>query len=495
MKQELISRCQLCERLIDFGWLPSDPVLDLGEDFIAHIYIDDEATGVLFHIQEKSTRDLHGHQSKDGRSLVYRFPVKDLKHWESLDFPVVLLVWDVTLREGRWVLAKRATDELDRCRPLWRDNKAKASVHLPWQNTTDDDGLLMLRQEIGLAFYPIIAKDEPTEIEISLDFSDPKTGNRDRAAFDRFVKEGEKATFIGHTVRSMEFSGWFGKWFGYYDPDKVTLSVESGISQKTTTVGISLIGDSGEVVSLSGIELKANKLGTELLQLTNEHQVYPIHFILPLRDPKKYKEGVVTFTLKNLGHNPCESVRVLSFFDTLSVGGTLTVTFLEFDGALQEIRIPPGQFKAPNQGLVRLCNWLCDLQGKIGRVISIPEEWTEEDIHTFSQLTRLFADGQIAERHSRTKLKCDRRILDVALECKQHNRPLGVRLSGKDITIKLFGVDIQVGRIEKVINGTIEVGIDELEKAIQTLSPGESYELALTDVEITETYPDLVDQR
>jgi hypothetical protein len=95
MKQELISRCQLSERLINFGWLPNSTILDLGEDFLVQVYLDSKATGVTFQIQVKSTRNLYKHRSRKGDFLTYQFPVKDLRHWEAFDVPaVVLFVWD-----------------------------------------------------------------------------------------------------------------------------------------------------------------------------------------------------------------------------------------------------------------------------------------------------------------------------------------------------------------------------------------------------------------
>jgi len=100
MKQELVSRCQLSERLIEFGWLPNSTTLDLGEDFIVQIYLDSKATGVSFQIQEKSITNLNKRRSRKGDSLIYPFPVKDLKHWEGFDLSiVVLIVWDVNRRE------------------------------------------------------------------------------------------------------------------------------------------------------------------------------------------------------------------------------------------------------------------------------------------------------------------------------------------------------------------------------------------------------------
>ena len=49
---------QIAECFEAFGWVVTPPSEDLGEDFIAHIYFDGRATGVLFHIQAKSITNL-----------------------------------------------------------------------------------------------------------------------------------------------------------------------------------------------------------------------------------------------------------------------------------------------------------------------------------------------------------------------------------------------------------------------------------------------------
>lgn len=172
-QQELISRKQLGERFVEFGWMPNSPE-DLGEDFIVHIYFHGRATGVTFHVQEKSVTNLH--ERRKGDHLAYDFRVKDLKHWEAFSLPVVLIVWDIKLREGRWALLDAVISELDQRRPQWRFNKSKARVHIPWNNTTDDAGLMQLRQSIGWHFYPLIAKDKPLIMKVKLNFPHTEEG-------------------------------------------------------------------------------------------------------------------------------------------------------------------------------------------------------------------------------------------------------------------------------------------------------------------------------
>ena len=208
-KQELISRAQLGERFIEFGWMPNSPE-DLGEDFIVHIYFQGRATGVTFHVQEKSVTNLHERQKGD--HLVYDFRVKDLRHWEAFSLPVVLIVWDIKLREGRWALLDTVISELDQRLPKWRGNKSTARVYIPWSNTTDDAGLVQLRQSLGRHFYPLIARDKQLSMEMKLNFPDTEEGRVAWKAFERFRREGEQATFRGRIIQELKFSEWAMPW-------------------------------------------------------------------------------------------------------------------------------------------------------------------------------------------------------------------------------------------------------------------------------------------
>jgi len=156
MRQEQISRNQLSERLAEFGWVIAAPMPDLGEDFVVHIYFEGRATGVMFHVQEKSVTNLH-ERRKDDHLIYKNIAVKDLVHWEAFSLPVVLIVWHVTLREGRWALMNDIIADLDQRLTDWRD-KQVVRVRLPWRNRTDDAGLVQLRQQVGQCLFPLTAR-------------------------------------------------------------------------------------------------------------------------------------------------------------------------------------------------------------------------------------------------------------------------------------------------------------------------------------------------
>ncbi len=189
-QQELISRSQLSERLVEFGWIPSSPE-DLGEDFIVQIYFQGQATGVSFYIQEKSVINLH--ERRRSEFLPYDFEVKDIKHWEKFVQPVVLVVWDVKLREGRWVLLKDAIKHVEQKHPKWRKQK-NTRIYFPWNNTTDNKGLLKLQHNIGNSMFPLISKGKELSMAMTFGFPDSQRGRKNARSLETFIDKGGQVT-------------------------------------------------------------------------------------------------------------------------------------------------------------------------------------------------------------------------------------------------------------------------------------------------------------
>ena len=494
MKQELISRCQLSERLIEHGWLPGTTVLDLGEDFIVHIYLVAEATGVVFHIQEKSTTDLLSYRLANGTHLSYPFPVKDVRHWEALDLPVVLLiVWDVTLREGRWVFADDAISDLDQRRPNWRGNKTKVSVRIPWNNPTDDKGLARLRSSIGHRLYSVIVRDRSLEIKVSLDFAESTDTGADLDAFNRFVREGDEVTFVGRTIQSLQFSDWFSKWFGEYDPDNVTLTMGSRPSPQSMAVAIHIINNDGHSVSVSNISLKLVKQGTDLIYLTNEHQAHPVWFGLTFYAPERSNECSFSCKMRGFGHDALQALQTLEFFRALSAGGKLIITILEHDVSLPALDLAPGQSEPPSPKSIRLVQRLCEIQGRLGMLIRVPEDGiNEKEALAIQRLESALKHGQVSAKHDKAKIRCNKGMIDVALEGRRTGQRFQIRKTYESFSFDMLGHNIPVGQMVRTIRAEISLTDDEAEKVVDALGSDDFIDTDFINVEVTETFPEIV---
>ncbi len=488
-QQERISRHQLSERLDEFGWLPSPPAEDLGEDFIVHIYFQGRATGVTFHIQEKSVANLH--ERRKGNHLVYDFEVKDLKHWETFSLPVALVIWDVRLREGRWALIDTVIADLDQQRPKWRKNKSKARVYIPWKNTTDDAGLIRLKQAIGRHVYPLISKDRALELGVKLRYPKTKEGKAAYTAFERHLKEGDEVTIEGKFIEEIKFSEWWMRWFGEYDPNYARLHLGPPALPKTFTVCIDIIS-SGKTVSIPAIELKNVKDGTELVELSNYHQPSPLHLHFTIRDPNKYTTGnTITWKINHLGRHVHETRNILNFLQAITVGGTLTLTFLTLDNSTLTMRVLPQPKNSSSLYELQLIDQLCKIQDKVGQFIQIPiEGLTNKDIQSINELIAIIENGKTTKQVKEIipgEFKDN--ALDLILDVHRQGKPGHFTISSDESYVELLGLEISTGRITQHITGKPELSATELETAIAKLSPGEYMAIKFVDVEIVEIFP------
>ncbi len=487
-QQERISRHQLCERLEEFGWIASRPDEDLGEDFIVHIYFQGQATGVTFHLQLKSVTNLN--ERRKGDYLVYDIEVKDLKHWENFNLPVVLVVWDVEPREGRWAPMDDIISDRNQRHPNWRTNKSKTRVYLPWNNTTDDAGLIRLKQSIGRHLYPLIAKDKPLEIQVDLEFPNTEEGRTAYQAFDRVIKEGEPGTFKGKFIQRLKLSDWWMHWFGEFDHKNVEISLGPSPSPQTFLVYIDMISTNGEIATLPAIELKAIKVGTEIIQLSNEHQDSPLHFLFKVPDLTKTKESTVNITLNHLGRNVCETRDVLRFLRAITAGGELRLIPLTDDKTPITISVSPNLRITPSLQLVQLLDKLCTIQGKLGQFLHMPDEGpTNADVQAINELIAIIEQGKTVIKDQKVTWSFKDFALDLILDLHRQSKLCHFRVTDEN-WVELFGSKIPTGRMTQYITGRVEMSVVELEKAITALTPSEYLPIKFVNVAIVKVFPD-----
>ncbi|MCK6624811.1 MAG: DUF4365 domain-containing protein [Anaerolineae bacterium] len=475
-QQERISRRQLCERLDAFGWIATPPDEDLGEDFIVHIYLQGRATGVTFHLQLKSVTNLN--ERRKGDYLVYDFEVKDLKHWEAFSLPVVLMVWDIELREGRWALVDEVISDLDQRRPRWRNNKSKASVYIPWNNRTDDTGLIQLKKSIGRYFYPFIAKKREPEVEIGLDFPDTKEGQTALADFDNFLRNGGQITIEGEFVSELSLPEWYTLWFGEFDRNKLKVIIEFPIPDKTFPVAVTMLSNNGKTVSIPNIELKVIRYGLESAELSNQHQNSPLHFryTIPKSDEK------VFIKVNNLGSDIYTVHNTANFLQALADGGTLRFTFLTLKKIVsQNIVVSPQPEKKFNSAYLTLIDKLCLIQNRTGQFLPVPDrEISGKEVKEINRVVEIIERGKTIIQDYEMKGEFEDEALKLILNAFQNNEPVKVQASFDGSLAKVLGIEIQTGPGTRWSTGRPKLPITESEKVT----------VEFVDVEIIDVFLD-----
>lgn len=489
-QQELISRYQFCERIVEFGWIPVPPE-DLGEDFIVHIYFERQATGTSFYVQEKSVVNLPKREKNE--FLPYSFEVKDLKHWESFVQPVILVIWDIKLREGRWALwngIDGVIEHTSQKRPNWRNQK-NTLVYIPSNNKTDDDGLVKLRYKIGNFMFPLVSKDKELDMTMTISLPDSQEGDEIAKSLEKFYDSGDEVTLQGNVIKSIDIPDWAKPWF---DTNFAEIKIGSLGSPDPLPVDINIIGVDGRTETMKGVELKVVKSGMQTMQLSNAHQVYPLKFEFIFSSSRECSASV---GINNLGGNVTITREILKFTQALSIGGKLQLFSLKHNIPLPiEIPVPPLAQMEPNLELIKLVDYLCLIQAKIGQFIQLPslEHITEQDMRTVSELVTIIKQGKLVRNIKELNGQFSVELPENILECQCQKEPISLTIVHDTSSGELFGQKIEMGKAVEHITGMLDMTFFELEKAIEIHKAESNLPLQLVDVESVITFPDWTDK-
>ncbi|MDX1521454.1 MAG: DUF4365 domain-containing protein [Anaerolineae bacterium] len=490
--QERISLHQFRERLEQFGWVATRPDEDLGEDFIVHIYFEGQATGVTFHAQIKSITNLD--RRRKGDYLIYDdIKVKDLKHWQEFSLPVVLFIWDVDRREGRWALVADVIEDLDKRRPNWRENKSKTRVYLPWENTTDDVGLKRLTRRIAHHLYPLLSIKNPIKsIEISHKFPDTSEGNADLTNLINAIEKGFPAKVGFVSEISYSPSPW-NHWLGDVDLENVTITIASSIPNSISGY-MSAISQDGNEVFLPTTEFKQIENKSNLVKFSNQHQCLPIRFDLRIDFSVEGSEPKIslTYKLEHTGRTAKETQETRDFLEAITNGQKINLWPVKGKESLPTRMVSFDYTSSLNVKFLSYIDKISAIQNKIGQLILLPEEITETDLYHVNELFAVTHYGKCKFRHSRLKtigtfkVEALKLFLDAQPKSKRHR----LTLNSPDSYVELFNQKIQTGRMTRHVSGKLDITNTELKNAIESLDPDQGFPIDILDGEIIEVFPD-----
>lgn len=500
-KQELRSRHQLADRLTDFGWVPVVPE-DLGEDFIVHIYHEGQATGVNFFTQLKSVTNLY--ERRKGDHLPYSFEVKDLFHWDKFTLPVVLIIWDIKLREGRWVLIDDAIKYLDQDYPNWRKQKTK-TIFFPWENKTDEQGLIKLRKAIGKKIFPLIPSEKIQDTQVELTFNiKTEEDKKNWGKLNHHLDFGDEVT-LKNINAHFHFPELSKLWLdtprsGNYD---ITFSEKK--SDKEFTTDISFGDRAGKIFFFDSTKFKAVKIGKAAITISNKHQLNaPIHFefIFEYPNESEQKPAKTRASLKrnNYGSNTLQTQKILYFMKALAKGGDLILTLRELDDKSLVLTSPPVPEIAPKLEFVSLVDKLCLIQSSTKNLFKVPNEgFRPKDVEAIEQAFSMIQKGKfICSNQSYTAEFLNQAIvlgglkenfLNILLQFREKNLPIQFTFTFTDSEIKILGKKIKTGLKVQHLVCNISTSVPILRNAIKTLRSDESLEVHFDGVEEVSVFP------
>jgi len=455
-QQERVSRHQFCERLDEFGWVASRPDEDLGEDFIVHIYFEGRATGVTFHAQLKSVTNLE--ERRQGDDLVYdEVKVKDLKHWEDFSLPVVLVVWDVEQREGRWALVDDVIADLDERRPQWRENKSKTRVRIPWGNGTDEVGLNRLQRSINQKLFPLLLyKEHFKNVTVDMDK----------------VEESLRSTFRAHTDKSVKLSS------------TTALEIYTAYLDITTA--------QNEQFFLPPVEFVVVETTDKSLQFSNAHKDSPLNIIVTVQNENSKGETYLSIRLNHVGRTSRETYDTKQFLSAMANGGTLNFRPLYGKASILDKTISFNHLeKSFDRKFLQYFDKIVIIQNALGQLIRVPEgDLTIDNIRAIDKLSQIVERGIATIRQAKATGDFDKKALKIMLDVLRQDKSIHLTISSPESFVELFGQEIPTGRMARHITGRLALSTKNLEDAVKTLKPGETLSVQFQDPEIIEIFPD-----
>lgn len=496
-QQERRSIRQIAECFETFGWVVTPPSEDLGEDFIAHIYFDGRATGVLCHIQAKSITNLQERKRQD--YLPYRFEVKDLSHWSQFALPVILLIWDTQQQEGRWVIAKEAIFQLEKKNPNWHAKKT-ATIRIPWNNTTDDLGLKQLRQAIGHQLARQLTHSKSIEGTLQLKFSNDPQGQEALQKFEAYLKEGASVTLTEKFIEKIEMSSWFQTWFG-----KPTM-IKLGPNVYNSPIPLKLEMFSNEKSNPSQHIEGILQAGQELITISNHHQKsHPLHFKISFTvdkaDPLQIHGKQIQFTRNHYGSHVGETIQTEAFIQALCQGGQLLISSPNYSDFHIRLGLEPNQQLAqnlqPDGRFNELIHKLYDIQKQFKRPFRVPKNgFSLDDVNDVIGLWNIIKTGKMKTLATNLTLRFDptspdfEQFLQVYREQEAQNNMFDFTFSYQEGAYEILGESIDTRARIRYITCEPTVPYQQLLKQLEK-QPTKLLTLnGFTNIEITDVYPD-----
>jgi hypothetical protein len=482
MQQEGISRDQLSERFKTFGWIPNPTNIDLGEDFIVHILVNAEETGIVFHLQEKSIIDIDERRKND--FLVYKFEIQDIFDWEKFSIPVVLVVWDIKQRLGKWILVDDAIKVLNEKKPNWRNNKKSISIYLPWENNTDDEGLTKLRERIGLSFLPYILKGKKLELRPKL--TSPGHAEIINGYIEKLSLQGGIIELSGE---HFSFPDWFTSWF---DSKNIVVTLEAKLPEEPIYIKISATNLAGETYNHDA-ELRMIERNKNYAVMSNDHQKPSFRFELKVTtNPEETNhEYFLNISINNFGKSVYETHYLLNFIKGFiqSGGGKIVIANIRGDSSLlQRKGTYIGKFPPYLQGFLEITDKLCKIQDYSDDLIVYPQNGIEnDDLQTISEMNKIIEYGQIKGTIEKFSVDVEKKGIENLVESIKTTKYIRMVIEGES-NFRLFGKDISLGKATRWMRGTIEQSKDELISLLTILGEGETSQIVWHNLSFIEYY-------
>ena len=482
--QEDQSEAQFRERFAQVGW-PCDRLgRDLGEDLAVRIYDDGASTGLMFHVQLKSTARAERLTRKKTPALAYRLEVKDLKHWEVSATLVVLVVWDVDARVGWWRPIPEIIKDLDTVKAGWR-KKRVVSVSVPLVNGTDGDGLERLRWVVADHYLPIVPK--PETMTFSLTFPETTEGLDALRTLERALDQGDAVTFEHGFIPTMEYPAWLRRIYGKRGPgETIKIEIKPTQSIDTKAVRVEIESSEGPAV-FPYVELRPMVQGRKRVVLTNEQQNLAVTFSFEIDEQRHAAK--FGFKRARLGNSVYEAKEIASFMLAATTPGSRIrivdprtgELLLSLDSSRASLNYDPSDMRRWRDVLDKLC-FIQQCAARFGTITQEAlQAITMADVEEIDCVFQILREGrvEVVRSYSWEIVAGGEPLPDCA--CTVHFELRGVQ-------VKLLGLEIPLGDVRADVVDSDRFMKATREAYARAAVTGETITLRLEDLHLTEEY-------
>ena len=481
-QQENRSKHQIRDCFEAYGWTSDIIETDLGEDIQIHVYHDGVASGVNFYVQLKSITNLYDRR-KDSLLIYRNVEVKDLLHWEGFALPVILVVWDIQLKEGKWIHIQDELPQIDEAKPSWRTQQ-KVTIKFPWVNDTSYKGLQLLKAVIGKALWPLISKGKLFEARFKINIPDNMSNQPYQNMMNRLLLEGESIEMPGRFVQSLNFSEWYTEWFGNLDSSTFTFQLKPIQSESVFKGNLLAIDQSGTLFKSDTLIFRLSRTTLDNAFLTNEEDGHtPLRAKLILqRHHDDYFKIKAKYQVKHLNYSIQSLLDVYSFL--VEYVNPSNKKFIVLDGRKTEVA-PVDLERKKYDELVSIKNSLfkaTEVQSRLGRWWVVQEQGIQyDDMRAVEELDCLTRNQPIPiDRSDELKLT----VTNPKKKLWKDKIGTTVEVEGSldEVVLNLFGDQIYLGKWIRHFVGLL----DRVEKQ----RGSNKYDLYILDCEVAQTYPE-----
>lgn len=481
------------EWLQEHEWMPNEPKIDLGEDFLVNIYNRQRATGLSLFIQHKSTDNIGKFRLKESPCFSYPVDVPDLLHWRKSAVPVYLVVCDAKEKSQRYYLGlyENIFKEIEATNSNWF-NQEGIQIRIPAENIFDESAFAKIRIELADYFQPIyLKKHDGIGFRLTLSFPETPEGKERRTAFNQFFDAGYPVTLGREYIKEFRLSDWHERLYGPVQADNLTFTPKK--TQQILQYRFEMVPDDGSAPATQSIKFRIVRGGRREVVLSNKSSEAPIEFTMTITRDNGFVYTNLNFKMRHAGNTAFDTRDAICFLLATKRGGTAYL-IEENSGKLLGTETLTASPLEDNSllGDLRLINQLIFIQQKLKLIKPFclkNRKLTLQDYQKCAEVYDILRTGKNMQTASLSfSIKVNAALRNSLEEPLMPNACLEIKQKGK-VSCRLLGMNIELGECQSDIKLTTEQTLYFIEQLNLAWQKGrESTRLHFNEVTLHTSY-------